>query len=164
MLENVAVPSDAYRGGYRGDNHPHLVGYEVQVNNILAVWSKDIALELRSLATWLRDEVPRLDRLAALVQAGGPDVQKRLLDLDNEVLAAAAHLHGEWVRIHPFVNGNGRTARMWVLWLTSRYGIPSLLSLRPRPDSPYGVVAQASLASGDHSGMQILLRQLYSRI
>ena len=38
-------------------------------------------------------------------------------DLDADVLAAVAELaawvHSEWVRIHPFANGNGRTARIW---------------------------------------------------
>jgi hypothetical protein len=39
-------------------------------------------------------------------------------------VALAARLHGEWVRIHPFANGNGRTARLWVAWCALRYGLP----------------------------------------
>jgi Fic/DOC family protein len=40
------------------------------------------------------------------------------------VLLLAANLHGEWVRIHPFANGNGRIARLWVIWVAARYGLP----------------------------------------
>jgi hypothetical protein len=33
----------------------------------------------------------------------------------RSTLLLAAILHGEWVRIHPFANGNGRTARLWAI-------------------------------------------------
>lgn len=163
MLEGVAVPSDAYRGGYRGDSHPHLKRTDVAVDGVAVVPSTQVGREIRNLITWLRNELPRLDRLEALVRtADDADVDNRQLALDYEVIDVAAHLHGEWVRIHPFVNGNGRTARMWILWATTRYGVPPLISLRPRPPAPYGDVSRASLARGDHSNMALFLRQIYA--
>jgi Fic family protein len=36
-----------------------------------------------------------------------------------------AWVHAEWVRIHPFANGNGRTARHWVNSIALRYAIPA---------------------------------------
>ena len=42
------------------------------------------------------------------------------------------------VRIHPFANGNGRTARLWANFLALRYGLPPFIRLRPRPDDGYG--------------------------
>jgi hypothetical protein len=35
--------------------------------------------------------------------------------------------HTRWVEIHPFVNGNGRTARMWANWILVRYGVPAFV-------------------------------------
>lgn len=68
----------------------------------------------------------------------------------------AALAHGEWVRIHPFANGNGRTARTWANWIAARYGLPMFVSVKPRPASLlYEVAAGASMGSppqvrGDH--------------
>jgi hypothetical protein len=163
MLEGVEVPSDAYRGGYRGESHPDLRNYAVAVQGIPAVPPKDVSGQLTKLMTWLRNEIRALDRMNDVISRAEGDRKKRQLELDKEVVRVAAGLHGEWVRIHPFVNGNGRTARMWVLWVTSRYGLRPLLPLRPRPSAPYGDVARASLATGEHSTTTTYLLQLYSR-
>ena len=53
------------------------------------------------------------------------------------VIDVAAWAHSEWVRIHPFPNGNGRTARAWVNWIFTRYGVPPVVPLRPRPGDGY---------------------------
>ena len=156
------MPSEAYRGGYRGESHPHLKESMVGVGGIPAVSPPKVGGEVTRLMTWLRNELPILDGLAKTADRSDDPVDA-LARLAGAVIRAAAHLHGEWVRIHPFVNGNGRTARMWVLWLTSRYSLTPLLSLRPRPASPYGAVSRASLASADHSGMETLLLQNYAR-
>lgn len=56
--------------------------------------------------------------------------------LDGKRLAAtvrlAAWAHAEWICIHRFANGNGRTARMWANFLFMRYGLPPVIHLRPR--------------------------------
>ena len=52
----------------------------------------------------------------------------------GKVIHVAAWAHSEWVRIHPFANGNGRTARMWANLVLLRYGAPPVMRLRPRPD------------------------------
>lgn len=47
-------------------------------------------------------------------------------------------LVGGFIRIHPFLNGNGRTSRLlwrWVLW---RFGVPPQFTVFPRPSPPYG--------------------------
>jgi fido (protein-threonine AMPylation protein) len=43
-------------------------------------------------------------------------------DLAEQSLRVAAYIHGELVRIHPFVNGNGRIARMCLNYVAWRYG------------------------------------------
>jgi fido (protein-threonine AMPylation protein) len=144
MLDGIAIPDDAYRGGFRGDAHPALLDYEVTVGGLPATRACDVAGEISKLISELQARVQILDEL---------DAQENPTLLEpafvKTVLDTAAWLHGEWIRIHPFVNGNGRTARMWVLWLCSRYGLPQLLPMRPRPDMGYGPASLLSM-TGDH--------------
>ena len=62
-------------------------------------------------------------------------------DLSGDEVDAVIDLcgwaHAEWIRIHPFANGNGRTARLWANFLAMRCGLPPFVSLRPRPDDGY---------------------------
>ena len=51
------------------------------------------------------------------------------------VLDVCGWVHAEWVRIHPFVNGNGRTARLWANYVAMRYRLPPFVRLRPRPEA-----------------------------
>ncbi len=61
-------------------------------------------------------------------------------DLDADGLAAVIDLcawaHAEWIRIHPFANGNGRTARIWANALLMRYGLPPGLGYWKGADEP----------------------------
>ncbi len=75
------------------------------------------------------------------------------------VIELAAWAHSEWVRIHPFCNGNGRTARMLANAVLMRYGLAPVLRLRPRPPSPYGMAGAAGMDS-DTVPMQRLLLAL----
>jgi hypothetical protein len=60
---------------------------------------------------------------------------------DADQLAAivdlCAWIHAEWVRIHPFANGNGRTARLWANCLALRYDLQPFIRLRPWLNSGY---------------------------
>jgi len=69
------------------------------------------------------------------------------LDTDglNAILELAAWAHAEWVRIHPFANGNGRTARLWANSIMLRYSLPPVVRLRPRPNGGYGDAAGRSM-------------------
>jgi Fic/DOC family len=144
MVKGIEVPDEAYRGGSRGDAHPALTDYEVTVGGLSTVRACDVSEEISKLMSELQDRISRLDELDA---AGDPLVLAP--EFVAEVLDVAAWLHCGWVRIHPFVNGNGRTARMWILWLCGRYGLPPLLTLRPRPDMGYNAATQLG-TTGDH--------------
>ncbi|MEA2690858.1 MAG: hypothetical protein QOJ16_245, partial [Acidobacteriota bacterium] len=84
------------------------------------------------------------------------------LTADNlaAVLTLCAWAHSEWVRIHPFANGNGRTARLWVNSIAMRYGLPPFLRIRPRPGDGYGRVSAAAMR-GDWRPTVALFRQMY---
>jgi hypothetical protein len=138
MLEGVEVPDDAYRGGFRGDAHPALLDYETTIGGLPTTRAAIVRDEIRKLVVELQDQITWLDAVEALKDPSVLDP-----DFVLKVLELAAWLHCEWVRIHPFVNGNGRTARMWLLWLCARYGLPQLLALRPRPsDTGYDSATQ----------------------
>jgi fido (protein-threonine AMPylation protein) len=154
MLDGVDVPDKAYRGGFRGDDHPALIDYEVTVGGLPTTRACDVSSEVRNLLTDSKIRVTELDDLDAMT-----DPTMLAPDFVKEALDAAAWLHCVWVKIHPFVNGNGRTARMWILWLCGRYGIPQLLELRPRPGMGYNGAAQLGV-TGDYS---MLLRYLLWR-
>jgi Fic family protein len=88
------------------------------------------------------------------VPVGGPPDDARRL---AAVVQLAGLAHGEWVRIHPFANGNGRTARLWVAWVAARYGLPLFLRLKPRPAATQYAVAASACMRGDHTLMQLYL-------
>jgi Fic/DOC family len=159
MLEGVEVPDDAYRGGFRGDVHPALADYEATIGGLPVTRAADVGEEVRKLVRELQNEVTWLDEVEALED---PTVLNP--DFVKKVLEHAAWLHCGWARIHPFVNGNGRTARMWVLWLCGRYGLPQLLALRPRPnDTGYDSATQLGTL-GEHGLFLQYLLLRYNKV
>lgn len=152
MYDGIAVPSDAYVGKFRGNsNYSDLLDAEVQISGIRGVRSYRVFGEVDTL----------LDRLNGDIGLLAADADLDPVDRDMEVLRIAAYAHGEWVRIHPFANGNGRTARLLVLWVLASFNIPPLLAIRPRPDAPYGSASKASM-EGDHAPFELHLRDLYA--
>jgi fido (protein-threonine AMPylation protein) len=133
------VPSNQYVGNFRGDSHfPHLVDDEVGTNERDAfgrnLWTgippRDAQAALNAFEQGLRQELSMVD--ASLPPA---NPAKTSADL-HRVAVVAGVAHGEWLRIHPFANGNGRTARAWVHFLTARYGLPYPWEIKPRPSDP----------------------------
>ena len=77
----------------------------------------------------------------------------------SAVADVAGWAHAEWVRIQPFANGNGRTARLWANVILMRYGIAQVVRLRPRPDDGYAEAAEKAMA-GDWEPTADLIRML----
>jgi fido (protein-threonine AMPylation protein) len=153
MFEGVEEPDEAYRGGFRGDPHPALVDYETTIGGLPTPRAASVGAGIRKLIVELQDQITWLDAVETLEDPTVLDP-----DFVSKVLELAAWLHCEWVRIHPFANGNGRTARMWVLWLCARYGLPELLALRPRPsDTGYDSATQLGTISETGLFLQYLL-------
>lgn len=143
-----SVPSATYVGAFRGDpGLPGLLDYEVGIGPTqpdglpenLGVWADDVQAEVDALFARLHAALAPLD--AALPVGQRPVTVDEL----DAVVQLVATVHGEWVRIHPFANGNGRTARVWAAWLALRYGLPPFVTLKPRPDDI--AYARASSAS-----------------
>lgn len=165
------MPSPQYVGGFRGDpRRGDLIDYEVAVGDFMpdGFFEKEglpaaaVAGAVDGLLLDLQGVVPTFD--SAWPVGAPPSSADELA----AVLSVAAQLHGEWVRIHPFANGNGRTARTWVTWLLLRYGLPTFVTLKPRPtDTAYARAAHASMGRpptyvGDHTETERVFTLLLS--
>jgi Fic family protein len=152
MMEGLDVPDRRYVGAFRGE--PGLERIQVRVGANYGVDSAEVSAELARFEKKLQALVRELDALLPMDQ-----------DLDADQLAAVidlcAWVHAEWVRIHPFANGNGRTARLWANSLAVRYGLPPFIRLRPRPNAGYGD-AGAKAIEGDWKPTAVVFRRLLS--
>lgn len=119
------IPHPGFIGHYRGE--PGLT----QVDNYFGVGRKFRGAPVGEV----------LDRLAALEA----DMQAKLAVWDeriaapdaatparlNPVVEGIGRFYATWLRIHPFADGNGRTARVMANWVTTRYWQPPILPGRP---------------------------------
>jgi fido (protein-threonine AMPylation protein) len=150
MFEGVELPVSYYAGGIRDrdQDEPELVDHEVMWGGKLATPAAEVWPQLRGFDRAAGEGTATLD---AVLPAGDPPADAATL---NSVLALAAALHNEWVRIHPHVNGNGRIARCWANWTLLRYGLPPVVRLRPRPESALYARAAALARQRVHGPMQ----------
>lgn len=146
LYRGVQLPVPYYAGEPRDSDPscPELEGYEVAVGPFPGLPSRQVPAALGRFESSAQSAVVGLDQAipAGQMPADGPEL--------HGVLSLCAVLHGEWVRIHPFANGNGRTARLWANWSALRYGLPPFVTIKPRPGDPYGLAGMASMG-GDHA-------------
>jgi fido (protein-threonine AMPylation protein) len=157
IYAGVSLRVHYYAGEVRNSDpeFPELIGYEVHVGTRLGVLSEDVPAELQRFEAATRRAVGILDRR---IPTKSPISGEQEL---HSVLTLCAYTHGEWVRIHPFANGNGRTARVWANWCALRYGLPPFVRLKPRPEGSGYATAAAESMAGDHRGMVgVFLRML----
>lgn len=158
LLRGTHVPEAEYRGGFRGDSRrPKLQNYEVGVvtgvGRLLGAPARAVSREVTKFIRELKILLGTCDLRF---------VPGRVLTSAEqlEVLEIAAWAHGEWIRIHPFANGNGRTARLWAVYVCARYGLESFLAVRPRPQHPDFAAAAAASMAGDHLPMTMVFVDL----
>jgi Fic/DOC family len=151
IMHRLTPPEPRYVGRFRGE--PGLESCEVFIGEYRGTPADRVADELKAFEARLQRAVEALDRLI------GPDE-----DINADQLAAVIDLcawaHAEWVRIHPFANGNGRTARLWADAIAMRYGLPPFVPPRPRPDNGYGAAAAAAMEGRWRPTAQVFRRLL----
>lgn len=152
MLEGLGVPDPAYVGRFRGESG--LEDYWVRVGGQPGVPPSEVAADLEHFEATLKRAIDELDR--RIPQAGSPINEDQL----NAVIELCAWTHAEWVRIHPFANGNGRTARIWAGFVAMRYGLPPFVRLRPRPDGGYGAACSKAM-KGDWKPTAQVFRRMF---
>jgi hypothetical protein len=150
FMEGLNVPDSRYAGAFRGERG--LENIQVKVGANRGVNAMRIAAALRRFEATLQTLVADLDKLLPIGHELDADELAAVIDL-------CAWVHAEWIRIHPFANGNGRTARLWANSLAMRYGLPPFIRLRPRPNSGYAE-AGAKAMNGDWRPTAIVLRRL----
>ncbi len=156
FYEGCNIPVPYYAGEIRDsdDSFPELIDYEVRVGVYAGVPARQVPQNLSRFEIQIQAAVAALDR--QLVTGQTPGDAGSL----GSALILAASVHGEWVRIHPFANGNGRTARVWANWSLLRYGLPPVVRLRPRPaGDAYAQAARASM-TGNHTPMAGVLNTM----
>jgi Fic family protein len=136
MMTGLNMPDPGWAGCFRGQGAAQRVGVSIGAHSGVA--PEKVEAELEDFERRLVLAVARLDSDIGVHGSDTPDHIRAVIDL-------CAWAHGEWVRIHPFANGSGRTARLWVNYLAMRYGLPPFARLRPRPDAGYGAAAGASM-------------------
>ena len=113
-----------YAGRVRGPS-PTGIPVDVEFGNYLGVEYQGVAYACESALGHLPDWVRSADTL----RVNSPPVRYR-----EAALTIAATVHCEIIRIHPFVNGNGRTARACLNYFARRYGMRPLPYDRPKDD------------------------------
>lgn len=151
-MAGLAVPDSRYVGSFRGESG--LEGCEVQIGAYTGVPSMLVEQELEEFEQTLEKAVSVLDQL--IPQGDTPNTKDQL----NAVIELCAWAHAEWVRIHPFANGNGRTARIWAGFIAMRYGLPPFVKLRPRPDRGYGAACGKAM-EGNWAPTAQVFRRMY---
>ena len=136
IMNGLTTPAPEYVGRFRAELG--LENIEVEVDGQLGVVSGQVEDDLQAFEQKLQKMVTLLDRE---IQRG----QDMTADHVAAVIDLCAWVHAEWIRIHPFANGNGRTARLWANNIAMRYNLPPFVQLRPRPDGGYGTAAKSAM-------------------
>jgi hypothetical protein len=150
VMDGLDVPNPRFVGAFRGEAGLETV--QVRVGSNYGVDSAHVAEELKRFESKLQTLVAELDALLPIGQEPDADELAAIIDL-------CAWVHAAWMRIHPFANGNGRTARLWANSVAMRYGLPPFVRLRPRPNASYGD-ASAKAMQGDWEPTAIVFRRL----
>ena len=152
-MVGLTVPNPAYVGNFRGE--PGAVGVGIVVGRVIGVLgepdfpgypglhSTKVAAAVSAFEKKLQGDVAALDKrypVGANLNVVGFET----------VIALAAWAHSEWVRMHPFANGNGRTARYLANFILARYDIGPVVRVRPRPGGDCEAAAVESM-TGNHA-------------
>jgi hypothetical protein len=159
IYKGVRLPVPYYAGEVRDSDatFPELYGYEVGVGPQRGVESRLVPQQLGIFEEAMRKSVAVLD---PAIPAGGSPADPAQL---RSVLTLCAYTRGEWVRIHPFANGNGRTARIWANWCALRYGVPPFVRLKPRPEGNLYPTGALLSMRGDHRAMVAVFADMLDR-
>lgn len=136
IMRGLDVPNVRHVGKFRGESG--LENLQVTVGGNHGAPPARVAEELKRFEATLQTLVAELDEVLPIGHELHADQLAALLDL-------CAWAHAEWIRIHPFANGNGRTARLWANYLAMRYGLPPFVRLRPRPNTDYADAGERAM-------------------
>ncbi|WP_050603695.1 Fic family protein [Ruegeria sp. 6PALISEP08] len=152
MMRGLTTRNVAYVGAFRGE--PGLENVHVRVGNLEGTDPSLVGNQVKSYFDRLNRALNALD--GKIPRASRPQNTDEL----NAVLQLCAWAHAEWIRIHPFANGNGRTARFLANCIAQRYMLPPFVRVRPRPAGRYGTVS-AEAMRGNWKQTVGLMQRMY---
>jgi Fic family protein len=159
VMTGLAVPQRAYVGKFRGKGALRYVMVRITDAKDGRVY---YGTPPEMVEGALQGFIGKLAAAASHLDSAIPVDATLSDDAIAAVLDLAAFAHAEWVRIHPFANGNGRIARIWANFILIRYGLPPVVALRPRPNGDYADASAAAM-SGDSAPMAAVFRTLLER-
>jgi fido (protein-threonine AMPylation protein) len=144
-----------FAGNYRGSNHRCLKRYEVGVPGDPRVGfpPSQVADTMDSFSQEIRAGLGGIDAAAELPLVQLPE-EDRLINL----VRFACHVFEYFLRVHPYANGNGHSARL-ILWaILGRYGYwPTRFSIEPRPADQRYTPAITRYRAGDYEALESLV-------
>ncbi len=153
-LFSLLVPREQiyYAGHYRGEDFPCLKNYYAGVEGDSQVGFPPFLVEERmeKIAQWLREGMKVLDTTHQL-----PHTQISPEDKLINTVTFACAIFAEVLRVHPYANGNGHTAR-FILWtILGKYGYwPKQFPIEPRPNHPLYTWAIAEYLKGNRQALE----------
>jgi hypothetical protein len=100
-----------------------------------------------------QDAVTRLDQLTAAPNALISEAEKFM-----RIIQSTAALSAEFLKIHPFANGNGHVGRLLTIALLGRYGHwPPRFKIEPRPTGSAYNLAVAQHQNGNPLPLELFL-------
>ncbi len=160
LMHGLEIPPDEC-GGFEPENlvgrfrgMPGLETCIVRIGAYLGVAPDRVAEQLEAFD---RDLQSRVELLDAQI---GFELSERHLTAAQiiEILKLCAWVHAEWIRIHPFANGNGRTARIWANYIAMRYALSPFVRIRPRPGADYAAAGAAAMEGYWEKSFLVFLR------
>lgn len=154
IVNGVTLRKELWAGRYRG-----MAGIEdidVEVDDQFGAPARDVASAVDKFHADLQTLFNDLDAEVSPRADPSPQQELKLLNL-------GAWAHTSWIRIHPFVDGNGRTARLWVNLICMRYGRAPIQKLKPRPGGDYSRLAGEAMRTGDWRPFSAYLQKEFNR-
>ena len=135
------VPRPYYAGNYR---QPAAIfeclQVDVEVDGVAGTHWRDVPEAVQDLFVRVAANI-----VAAEIEWEDLPPTKRVLRVGWLV----AELVGQFIRIHPFLNGNGRVSRLIWRWILFRFGVSPQCTIFPRPSAPYSGLMAAAMR-GNH--------------
>jgi fido (protein-threonine AMPylation protein) len=134
------VPLSYYAGNYRQENAKFpCLAVNVHVSGVLGHEFSQVQESMSELEAKTRTSFAQIE----LAQSAPLNERIKLIAF------ATAALVGEFIRGHPFLNGNGRTSRLLWMWALWRFNIRPQFRIHPRPGTPYSQIMAAAMRGDD---------------